>query len=63
MEQMTVFAPPYKYLIDSSSIFSQKPDEPHRRHIYTVISTQGSSGVIRMGACVGTPGHLQSRLC
>ena len=26
----------------------------------TVINTQGSSGVIRTGACVGTPGHLQS---
>ena len=29
---------------------------------HTVINTQGSSGVIRMVACVGTPGHLQSRL-
>ena len=28
----------------------------------TVINTRGSSGVIRMGACVGTPGHLQSQL-
>ena len=27
---------------------------------HTVINTRGSSGVIRMGACVGTPGHLQS---
>ena len=26
----------------------------------TVINTWGFSGVIRMGACVGTPGHLQS---
>ena len=28
----------------------------------TVINTRGSSGVIRMGVCVGTPGHLQSQL-
>ena len=28
----------------------------------TVINTWGSSGVVRMGACVGTPGHFQSRL-
>ena len=28
----------------------------------TVINTWISSGVIRMGACVGTPGHLQSCL-
>ena len=28
----------------------------------TVIDTQGSSGVIRMVARVGTPGHLRSRL-
>ena len=34
MEQLTLFAPPYKYIIDSSSIFSQKPDEPHRRRVY-----------------------------
>ena len=24
------------------------------------INTRGSSGVIRTGACLGTPGHLQS---
>ena len=28
----------------------------------TVINTWISLGVIRMGACVGTPGHLQSCL-
>ena len=28
----------------------------------TVINTWGSSGVIRMGVCVGTPGHIQSQL-
>ena len=26
----------------------------------TVINTQGSSGIIMMGACVGTPRHLRS---
>ena len=26
----------------------------------TIINTRGSSGVIRTGACVGTPRHLQS---
>ena len=26
----------------------------------TAINTQGSSGIIRTGACVGTPRHLQS---
>ena len=31
-------------------------------HTHTVINTWGSSCVIRMGACVGTPGHLQSQL-
>ena len=28
----------------------------------TVINNRGSSGVLRTGACVGTPGHLQSWL-
>ena len=28
--------------------------------VLTVINTWGSSGVIRMGACMGTPGHLLS---
>ena len=28
----------------------------------TVINTEDSSGVIRMGACMETPGHLHSRL-
>ena len=36
--------------------------DPPPPHTHTVINTQGSSGVIRMVACVGTPGHLQSRL-
>ena len=34
MEEMKTVVPAYKYMIDSSSIFSQKPDEPHRRHIF-----------------------------
>lgn len=34
MEQLTLFQPPYKYIIDASSIFSQKPNEPHRRQVY-----------------------------
>ena len=29
-------------------------------HTHTVIDTWCSSGVIRMGACVGTPGNFQS---
>ena len=28
----------------------------------TFINTPGPSGVIRTGACMGTPGHFQSRL-
>ena len=28
----------------------------------TIINTRSSSGVIRMGVCVGTPGHFQSQL-
>ena len=33
MAQMSLFdiSLPYKYIIDASSIFSQKPNEPHRR--------------------------------
>jgi len=31
---MTLFLPPYKYIIDTSSILSQKPTEPHRRTVY-----------------------------
>lgn len=34
MEQMTLFPLPYKYIIDASSIFSQKPDEPNRRRVF-----------------------------
>lgn len=34
MEQITLTTSPHKYIIDASSIFSQKPNEPHRRHVY-----------------------------
>jgi len=33
--QQTLFPLPYKYLIDTCSILSQKPDEPHRRNVYS----------------------------
>lgn len=35
MAQLSLFdtSHPYKYIIDSSSIFSQKPTEPHRRTV------------------------------
>ncbi len=34
MEQLRLIPLPYKYIIDSSSIFSQKPDEPNRRSVF-----------------------------
>ena len=36
VRQMNLFSEklPYKYIIDSSSIFSQKDNEPHRRAVY-----------------------------
>ena len=36
VRQMSLFSEklPYKYIIDSSSIFSQKDNEPHRRTVY-----------------------------
>lgn len=34
MGQLTLFKLPYKYIIDTSSILSQKPSEPHRRTVY-----------------------------
>lgn len=36
VHQMNLFAEtlPYKYIIDSSSIFSQKDNEPHRRAVH-----------------------------
>ena len=34
MEQLTFFEPPYRYIIDASSILSQKENETHRRRVY-----------------------------
>ncbi len=34
MEQVTLFESPYKYIMDTSSILSQKPGEPHNRLVY-----------------------------
>lgn len=34
MEQLSLFPLPYKYIIDASSIFSQKSDEPNRRSVF-----------------------------
>lgn len=34
MEQLRLMPLPYKYIIDSSSIFSQKPDEANRRSVF-----------------------------
>jgi len=34
MEQLTLFKPPYKYIIDSCPIFSQKANRTYRRQIH-----------------------------
>lgn len=34
MDQMTLFELPYKYIMDTSSILSQKPGEAHNRLVY-----------------------------
>lgn len=34
MEQMRLLAPPYKYIIDTSSILTQKENGAHRRRVY-----------------------------
>lgn len=34
MEQLTLFKPPYKYIIDSCSIFSQKANRTYRRQVH-----------------------------
>ena len=34
MEQLTLFKPPYKYIIDSCSIFSQKANRTYRRKVH-----------------------------
>ncbi|MCE5177107.1 MAG: DUF4411 family protein [Caldisericales bacterium] len=36
-EQYTLFPPPYRYIIDTCSILSQKSDEPHRRNVYSTL--------------------------
>lgn len=36
-EQYALFSPPYRYIIDTSSILSQKADEPHRRSVYSTL--------------------------
>lgn len=35
MEQLTLIPVPYKYIIDTCSIISQKSREPHRRTVYS----------------------------
>ena len=37
MEQLTLFSLCYKYIIDSSSIDSQKDNEPHTRIVYQTL--------------------------
>lgn len=37
MEQLTILPLPYRYIIDTCSIISQKPDEPHRRTVYNTL--------------------------
>jgi hypothetical protein len=36
-EQYTLIPPPYRYIIDTCSILSQKSDEPHRRTVYSTL--------------------------
>lgn len=36
-EQYTFILPPYRYIIDTCSIISQKADEPHRRSVYRTL--------------------------
>lgn len=36
-EQYTLIPPPYRYIIDTCSIISQKSDEPHRRSVYSTL--------------------------
>ena len=37
LEQQSMFAPPYRYIIDTCSILSKKSDEPHRRTVYSTL--------------------------
>lgn len=34
---ITLFPPPYRYIIDTCSILSQKSNEPHRRSVYSTL--------------------------
>lgn len=36
-KQLTLITSPYRYIIDTCSIFSQKSDEPHRRGVYRTL--------------------------
>jgi ribosome-binding ATPase YchF (GTP1/OBG family) len=36
----TLLSYPYKYIIDTCSILSQRPDEPHRRNVYSSLWTK-----------------------
>jgi hypothetical protein len=35
--QYTLMSPPYRYIIDTCSILSQKSDAPHRRSVYSTL--------------------------
>jgi hypothetical protein len=34
-QQLTFITPPYRYIIDTCSILSQKDNEPHRRNVFS----------------------------
>lgn len=36
-EQMTLIPAPYRYIMDTCSILSQKPNDPHRRNVYSTL--------------------------
>lgn len=36
-EQLTLIPPPYRYIMDTCSILSQKQNEPHRRNVYKTL--------------------------
>ena len=37
LDQLTLFKPPYRYIIDTCSILSQKSDRHHRRNVYSTL--------------------------
>ena len=45
MEQLTLFKPPYKYLIDSSSIMAQKPDDAFPRQVHKSLWDRIENGI------------------